>query len=732
MTFAAMPPWWAAVAGAGAILALAWLAYRPSRALLGPRQRTLLVALRAGVLALLVLVLMRPIRVEPQPLAGGLVPVLVDASASMTLTDGGERSRFEQAMALARTRVVPALERGYVPRLFTFGERLSPLDLDAEAVAEARASRLGDALAELRDVAQGRPLAGIVVISDGAVSAQASASRPEAPIFAVALGADRIGSDREVFGVAIGDARVQSSLVDVSALVASRGASREPFDVTLSQNGRPVAVRRVAPSADAAAQRIVFRVAPSRESATLYTVSAAAGEGEWTLANNRQGVLAAPAGPPRRVLLIEGAPGHEHSFLKRSLDEDPGLSVDAVVRKGENDRGEATFYVQAGADRAAALSTGFPASRAALLAYDAVMLANVDRSLLPARALPQLAEFVAERGGGLVVLGGRSFQQGGLQGSALEPLLPVDLVDRAGGLVRAARGARDPFHVGLTEAGREHPVMRLGASPKDTARAWEAAPALASTAALGPARAGATVLATTTSPGGVPRPLVAVQRYGRGRVLLFGGEASWRWKMMLAAGDATYDSFWRQSVRWTAADADAPVVVTARAEEGRRVMVAAEIRDAEFAGIPGADVRLRVTGPSGRELEVPASRSAGGATVSASFEAAESGVHKVSVVARRGGEALGAAEAWALVGGVDGEFVDPRRTVETLDVLARASGGRLVEAAEADAIAEWIGESAARHTELVQRELWHSPWVWALLVGVLGTEWTLRRRWGLR
>ena len=43
------------------------------------------------------------------------------------------------------------------------------------------------------------------------------------------------------------------------------------------------------------------------------------------------------------------------------------------------------------------------------------------------------ADFVAERGGGLLVLGGRSFAQRGLSGTPLEEVLPVELNDRRGG-----------------------------------------------------------------------------------------------------------------------------------------------------------------------------------------------------------------------------------------------------------------------------------------------------------
>ncbi len=61
-------------------------------------------------------------------------------------------------------------------------------------------------------------------------------------------------------------------------------------------------------------------------------------------------VLVPPQGRTRRVLVVEGAPGFEHTFLKRALARDPGLDVDSVVRKGQNEEGRDTFFIQAGGE----------------------------------------------------------------------------------------------------------------------------------------------------------------------------------------------------------------------------------------------------------------------------------------------------------------------------------------------------------------------------------------------
>jgi uncharacterized membrane protein len=733
VTFALALPWWAIGLAALTAGVLAIASYARAGAALQRWQRVLLAGLRVLTSLALLAIILRPVRLEPGPRQEGVVPILIDVSASMSLPADGGRTRLESAMDIARTRVVPALGPHFVPEVLGFGDRVAAID-EGGAAASARESRLDLALEEVRRRSRERRIPGVVVVSDGVVRTRG----PEAsgaggpPVFAIPVGRLEPEPDREVFGVSIGDARVQGSLVDLSALVAFRGGDEGPAEITIAENGRPIDVRRVAPSRDGAPQRVTARVAPARESATVYAVRTAGAGEELTPLNNQQSVLAPPAGPPRVVLIVEGGPGFEHGFLKRSLEEDPGLRVDAVVRKGRDAQDQLTWYVQAASDRAASLTTGFPASRAALFAYDAVVLANVEAGMLSRDQASQLRDFVTARGGGLVFLGTRSFDARALAGTPLEDVVPVELVDRAGGLRNASRRARDPLTVALTADGEEHPVMRLGATRDETRTGWAAAPALSAVAALGDPRPGATLLATSAGAGGVTRPLVAVHRYGRGRAVVFGGEASWRWKMMKPAGDLTYDNFWRQTVRWAAADAYGPVAVNAVAD-GPRVRIVAEVRDAEFVPARDARVRVAVLTPSGDVQDVPASWEPGGAgTLVAEHEATESGVYQVTIDAKRGERTLGSAQSWALVGGADGEFSDPRRDDETLRRVAEASGGRLVAAGEAERVGEWLRAVAGQDDEMVQRDVWHRPWVFLALVAALAAEWTLRRRWGLR
>jgi hypothetical protein len=481
----------------------------------------------------------------------------------------------------------------------------------------------------------------------------------------------------------------------------------------------------------------MFTVSPDPLNATVYTAEIPRDEGEAVAENNSRSLLVSPAGRKRRLLLVEGAPGFEHSFIARALAADPGLEIDSVTRKGKNGDGQDTFFVQAGGGRAANLAFGFPPTREQLFVYDALVIANVEGDFFTRAQLKTAADFVAERGGGLLVLGGRSFAQKGLSGTPLEEVLPVELSDRRGGLARASLSTDLPGHnrVALTAEGEVHPIMRLGASPDENRKLWSALPALAASAPLGSARPGATVLALTKSPDGGVFPVVAVQRYGQGRSMVFGGEASWRWKMMVPSTDRSYEFFWRQTARWLSSSAPDPVSIRVpdAPEPGDAISIDVDARDAAFAPVTDAAIDATLTLPGGatQPLTLRHADPAGG-RYTAALGTEAPGLYRVHAEARRGTTTLGAADRWMYVGGADREFADPRLNEGFLRRIARNSGGRYVRAAEASKVPGWLQAAVPQNAAPERRDLWHEPWAFALVIILLSAEWILRRRWGLR
>ena len=745
MQFAIPTPWWVLALGIVLATLVAYGAYRHPSVPLSFWQRGLLIDLRAAALLLVVLCLLQPVRTAPGPAGEVVVAVLVDHSRSMAIADAGGRSRLAQAVALVRDALLPQFAPHADVELFGFGDALFETNLDAP-VADAERTDLAGALEDVAARFEGRSLAAVVVVSDGGETGPRSsaglASESDLRLFTVGVGAPSPGPDREVVAVTAGDPTAAESVVDLTAAIASRGLGGEAFAVRLLVNGRLADQRAVTPAAAGAPTRAVFRVRPAPDIATLYTVEVSPAPGELVAANNRRSVLVPPAPRPRRLLMVEGAPGYEHAFLKRVWQADPGLDVDAVVRKGMNDRGEQTFYVQGAPERVEALGGGYPLEREALFGYDAVVLANIEGDFFRAGQLDATAAFVAERGGGLLLLGDATLSRRGLGATPLEPVVPVTLVDPGRGAEYGSPGGGP--NVGgdgggaleLTVDGMTHPVTRLAATPEENRARWRALPPLAGAVAVGEPRPGATLLAVTRpAPGRPAQPLIAIQRYGAGRAMVFAGRAAWRWRMRMPADDRAYEVYWGQVARWLTGSARDPVSVTSRRGEapGDVLEIDLQVRDAAFAPVRDAAPAVTVTGPDGVTHRLsPELVEAAEGRYRAEVRPAEAGVHRIDAVADRGGERLGAATDWVLVGAADLELADPWLNEPVLANAAAASGGRYVAPDAVGSLGDSILDGMVADSAPVATPLWHSVWMFLWLVAVLAAEWGLRRAWGLR
>jgi uncharacterized membrane protein len=631
------------------------------------------------------------------------------------------------------------LGKEYRIELLTFGETLTAVTDVDRLDATARRSDMSGAIADVAERHRNERLAGVIVLSDGGDTA-AQESKPGltigAPLMTVGIGSSGTPRDREIVNLTAGEPLLPGASIDLSVSATSNGFGNDPVELRVSANGRPIEVRRVIPSADGAPVHAVFTVSPDPGVPTVYTVQIPEASGEVANENNTRSVLVPPQTGKRRLLVVEGAPGFEHTFLKRALADDPGLELDAVVRKGQNDDGRDTFYVQAVPSRMAALSSGYPSKRSELFAYDGIIFGNIEADFFTRDQLELTREFVATRGGGLLVLGQRSFDRQGLAGTALEQVLPIDLTDRNANISLASAQVPmvEPNTPALTVDGASHPATRLAVTSEENRAKWASLPPLASVAHVGGSRPGAQVLAVALTAGGTPQPLIAAQRYGQGRSVVFAGEASWRWRMLKPADDTSYETIWRQLTRWVTSGAQGQVTIAPMSPSvaGITDRISVIVRDEEFLPVANAEVAIDLTAPNGEQRQMAAVLSSpqeGRYAVATRFD--QPGVYKIDSMATRSGVRVGTASRPVLVGGVDLEMTQPRLNEAVLKRLAAESSGRYFRAEEAGQLPAFLRESRAEAGTPEMRDLWHNGWSLLAIVGLLAGEWIARRRVGL-
>jgi hypothetical protein len=269
MSFANPLPPTAIAALVGAAALVAWLAYRGVP--IAPARRHALSILRFAALVWIVLCLMRPVGRPAADARDAVVPVLVDASRSMGLADVDGARRIDRARDAIGRELVPAIGGRFQTDVLRFGDRVAASSVTDLSATDRRTS-LADALRAVADRYRGRPVAGIVLVSDGgdngaADAAVAAAAGP--PIFAIGIGSRTPMRDRQIVSVTAAESVTRDTTVDVSVEAIAHGYGTAPIELRLLENGRAVDLRRARPAAEGVPVSETFHVSPNRDVATV-------------------------------------------------------------------------------------------------------------------------------------------------------------------------------------------------------------------------------------------------------------------------------------------------------------------------------------------------------------------------------------------------------------------------------------------------------------------------------
>jgi hypothetical protein len=145
-----------------------------------------------------------------------------------------------------------------------------------------------------------------------------------------------------------------------------------------------------------------------------------------------------------------------------------------------------------------------------------------------------------------------------------------------------------------------------------------------------------------------------------------------------------------------------------------------------------AAVMAHVSRPDGSIVDVPLQWSGdrSGEYVG-TVAAAGEGSYEARIEARRGEKSLGTTVAHLRAAPGDAEYFDATMHAPTLRRIAEETGGKYYAASSTQGLAEDLRYTGRGVTTVEERDLWHMPIVFLLLVGLLCAEWGYRRRVGL-
>jgi hypothetical protein len=608
--------------------------------------------------------------------------------------------------------------------------------------ARGQTTSLGDALRAVVARKRGQPMAGVLVVTDGANN---SGSDPRAaaqlardarvPLFIYGVGTQR-PRNLIVGNVFAPEVSFIKDEVPVTVRVKSQGVPRakvalklvaadgseekvDEKDVSFEQDAEPAVSLKVTPKTKGE-----FTLKAVAEPADSSVVELSKDDNEST--------------QPLRVidskiklLLVEQSPRWEFKYLMALLMRDRRVDLKVVLLEGSPGlaRTPDSPYLEK-----------VPDDKRELYKFDLIILGDVD----PTKAfteghLEAIEEFVTKFGGGLAVVAGKKSVPGTYRKTALEKMLPVELETGGSMGLNVGAGGEEandkPIRLELTAAGKRTPMLRLSADEAESAATWAKLPPIYWVAPVARAKPAAEVLLADPTPAHSTRygkmPVVAVHQFGMGQVLFVGTDNTWRWRKN--KGDEQYVTLWGQIVQRLALPhllgASKRTQLTLDKKEyvtNEKVQLYARLYTDAYAPITQDRVKAFVseTGPDdprAREVILRPLPDQPGMYRGEFIAPDKAAQYKLFVELDKQTQ-------------IDVPVSEPKMepgenalNVELLEAMAKTTGGRFVREEDLYSLPDHIKAEAPVIRSNVEVEFWTSPLYYGLMLVVVAAEWVMRK-----
>lgn len=775
---------WLSLGLMAVVLVLLYIGYR--RSPLRGTARWAALACKAAAWAILALCLTDPVWSRKQPKTGENEVILVaDNSASLNLTEkqGTPTRAAQMREALGSDDTTPPSwldELGLLFRVKTqlADERLQSVADFSKLSFTGTKSELNRALSTLRSGGPTSRVAAIVLITDGSPTdiAAVQESSSTVPVFPVLVGESAPDPDLHIIGHTITQTSFEDTPVTITAQVAGQGfAGKEIAVCVLDEEGRAVVTEKLRLIKDDTTQVVRLRVPAVKPGVSFYRLAVMEAEltakvanDEWktlskeaTLANNERHLAIDRGAGPYRVLYISGRPNWEYKFLRRALMGDDEIQLPSLIRiakrepkfewrgrtgetsnplfRGFGQQGEAQRYdqpvlIRLGTRDAAELSDGFPKSPEELFGeYRAIIIDDLEAAFFTQEQMNLMERFVSERGGALLMLGGQeNYQAGGYDHTPVGRMLPVYL-DRISKSPAVANG-----RLNLTREGWLEPWTRLRPVREEDEQRLAQMPGFQSVNQTFSIKPGASVLATVSGDEHDSLPAFAAQRFGEGRVASLMIADMWRWGMRDETTAKDLERAWRQMMRWLVVDVPDRIQIVSTPED-ERIKLEVRVRDRAFRAQDDAMVKIEVTGPDGKASTLyaePSLKEAG--LFEADYFPRDSGPYRAAATVEStadappaGGKLLGTKATGWVHDPLAAEFASVKPGNDWMDRIAQESGGQKLLLKDISTLPELLKNIRVPVEETITQPLWHTPWIFALVLTLLTLEWYLRRKGGM-
>ncbi len=551
------------------------------------RYRRLLMALQYAVILSLLMILWNPSawRTKPQ-FARNAVLALFDTSESMSVADDKRLARLDKALARFAECFEARSAAGPEYRIYGFDAHAYHCG-SAELLRRwGSQSNLHEAFSLITDYATREAPAGVVVFTDGQVEDKdprryLALQTDDLPVLLVGVGSRRPSVDVAIQSFSAPASAWVDTIFTAAVTIEATTALSGPVTVELLSDGKVVDSRQLGREqfgpfrGEPQEATVKFQVPAPRLGPQVLTARLAPCEGEVNLANNsRSASVEVTQERHLEVLFCSQWANFDIGKIRQALVRDKRLRLDLrfdVIRQ----QGLADLATQVSGQ------VELPETVEEFCKYDVIILGPCDLDKLTSAQREGLYSFVVERGGGLLLLPGRSVASlASWRDERAEAMLPV-LFDREPARVWPPH----PAAINLTFEAQVGHVFEPNAfaAPGQPLCPYYKIPGV---------KPASTVLAAV---GDVP--LIAAHRVGRGRVCLLNASKLFMLYREDRQGGALSDlvcGLVAYLGRTPAQSAGVELFVERAVEDPRRVTFNAYITDKTFRPVAGANVLLTV------------------------------------------------------------------------------------------------------------------------------------------
>ncbi len=684
--------------------------------------KKILTVLRMVALIIILFILFEPIlslswnRIEKP-----IIAVLVDNSASMTLTDDG-KIRSEQAHSVLQSGLFQNISRNSEVEYYQFSDQLGKISL--EQLDSIKFNRDGtdivDALKALKEKNVDRYVKAVILITDGINNLGENPVRYvedfDTPIFPIAIGRAVEQKDIIISKISSNQVTYANNKVPVDIMVQAFGFPNRKIEVQLLKEWQLLDSKFIEIGKDLSETKARLHFTPLEPGFQKYRIQIPVLENELTTVNNQKNFYTKVLQSKMRILFIAGSPDPDFKFIKKNLEADPNIEVDCWVMKKNQQ-----FY-----------QGNFPNDLNRLKKYDCIILQNFPgRNTRPA-LLSILKAVIKSNQTPLLFVAGNGVDYRSL--NSLDNFLPfTSSIYESNEMLVLVR---------LTARGLVHPITRIVDNEFENQQKWREMPPIYLLLQRLQLYPDSEILIeidpeqTLIRGLKAPLPLVIARKVSQHKSIAIFGYGLWRWDLLMwgiGRSNEVFKKFLSNSIRWLITkEGSKPVRIYPDQEiyrNGEQVFFTGEVYYEDYRPMDGAEVQLQVRSKN-KTYQILLT-GIGNGKYEGALQALEGGDYWYEGFATYNNRAIGKDHGKFSVEDFQLEFLQTKMNEDLLIQLAKQSGGQFFTDSTFLSLEETLKFPVRRTLESAEMQLWNKLILLIAAIFLLSIEWFLRKRSGM-